>query len=668
MGVLSNLVDAARLAINRMPVFSEKEKRLAHVALDATATDCKSYADTAAILAFPGIDDNTTGEVLNLEDTWAGWGSGGNYTLGLQTNGASLWLTGGNASGTDGARIRMIGGAAIGGAGTMQFYNGTTVTLEHEPAGNNYWDFQANNIVTTGDIYTPNFYATANGPNDWINLSFGDSTNQWRAGLTYGNGTRGGKFEIWTGRTGIDLYSADSASPGDFRVYDNTTTTLYFDAALNQWDFSTNEIIGVTGIKFDEVSPPAHAEGLVFFDTTTHTLNYYNDETDVTVNLGEENLLRIYNNSGVALADGDAVKISGAFGTLPTVSKAVATTGTSPVVGIVTHSIPNGSIGYITTFGIVRDVDTSGFVAGDLLYLSSATSGAITNVAPSFPNKVIQIGSCITSDVATGTIFVDIDQGTSRLTVSKSYTFASRAATSGQYYQAGYYQAPAAAATLTQASPTITVGAANASHAAHAFMVSGGIGTTDGSDLWLTASGVSILDDGTLNLADSEVLSTTLNSTTFQDQYLETSKKWLGAVTFTLSSPGGGTTFSFSFNYGLAKYEDLGNIDGTIRSLECVGLCNASDAGFNIQLLYHNSSGWTYSAGAFVPGNTPILDMNVDHGTPNNIVAGEHFAYKRTGVDQAMQSSQSEGLVIRITTTTNNAVSYMDSHLTATIP
>ena len=81
---------------------------------------------------------------------------------------------------------------------------------------------------------------------------------------------------------------------------------------------------------------------------------------------------------------------------------------------------------------------------------------------------------------------------------------------------------------------------------------------------------------------------------------------------------------------------------------------------FNVQVYHHNDVGWVYSAGAFVAGNTPILDQNVIHGTENNIVGGEHFAFKHTGDTDAIAGASSEGLVMKVTTSVSNSISYMD--------
>jgi hypothetical protein len=245
--------------------------------------------------------------------------------------------------------------------------------------------------------------------------------------------------------------------------------------------------------------------------------------------------------------------------------------------------------------------------------------------------------------------------------VYKSYDYSSRTGASGTEYVGGFYDYSAADANLTNAATTVNFGTANNPYAAHAFIVSGGNGSTDGSDLVLTVSGTSIDDAGTRTPADSEVIEPTA-AVSAANTYFETTKKWLGQVTFTLSSTGG-TTFSYDFNYGLCKYEDFGNRSFKVDEFEATGFCNATDTGFDLRLLHHKTTGWTYSAAAFAPTPTVVAAQTTVHGTESDLTAGEQFAFKRTGLDELVDGIGSEGIIIEVTTSTNNAISAMTCHV-----
>jgi hypothetical protein len=421
---------------------------------------------------------------------------------------------------------------------------------------------------------------------------------------------------------------------------------------------------GATDFTFTPTAAPAYARGKCFYDSTEEAMSYYNEVSDVTINMGQEMVLRGENNSGGILLDGTAVFISGSSGTLPRLQKAQPVNGKKQVIGLVTHDIANGSVGYVCTFGVVRGIDTSTFSAGDALYLDATTPGALTNVEPTYTQPTIMIGHVINSDPA-GKVFVDVEHAAGATVLTRSYTFASRNAASGEYFQAGFYEAPAAAVALTNASPSATLGSANSPSGAHVCVVASGPGSTDGSDLVLTVTGTSITDLGIRTTGDSEVVVPVATTSSLSDMY-ETAKKWIGQVTLTLSSTGG-TTFSYTFNNALAKYEDFNNTDMKLRAVECVGLCNTGDSGFNIEVYHHNAIGWNYHATAFVPGNTPVLSFTNEYGTESDPVAGEHFAYKHSSLATAISGAAMEGLLIKVTTTVNNSISYMDTHLTVTV-
>ena len=243
---------------------------------------------------------------------------------------------------------------------------------------------------------------------------------------------------------------------------------------------------------------------------------------------------------------------------------------------------------------------------------------------------------------------------------TKGYNHTSRG--TGTHYVGGFYDAPAADANLTNASTTQTDGSVNGAYGAHTFIVAALAGVTDGSDLVLTVTGTSITEAGVRNAADSEIIVADCTAAS-TNEYFETAKKWIGQVTLTLSSTSG-TTFNFDFNYGLAKYEDFLDSDVVITAFEIEGEAGANDSGYNVSLLHHSSTGWTYHASAFSPGGTVICDMNTDYNTEVNLVSGEDFAYKRTNLNTAIVGSSTEGVIVKITTGSANSVDHSDIHIT----
>lgn len=131
---------------------------------------------------------------------------------------------------------------------------------------------------------------------------------------------------------------------------------------------------------------------------------------DVTLQVGQEQVFYVRNNSGVTIPNGSAVYQVGTIGVSGkiTVARFIAN-GTIPAqryIGVTTQDIPNGSDGFVTCIGKVNGIDTSGFNEGDYLYVSPTIVGGLTNVRPTAPNFKVPVGVVISSHHANGTICV----------------------------------------------------------------------------------------------------------------------------------------------------------------------------------------------------------------------------------------------------------------------
>ena len=224
------------------------------------------------------------------------------------------------------------------------------------------------------------------------------------------------------------------------------------------------------------------------------------------------------------------------------------------------------------------------------------------------------------------------------------------------YYTNGFYDCPVTDSNLTQVSATQVHGTAGTGAAAHAIVVAGAAGTTDSGDLVLTASGTSVDNDGVRTTGDTEIVVPDCTASA-ANQYYETEKKWLGQVTYTLSSTTG-TAFSYDFNYGFAAYEDFGDSDFILDHFLFEWLGAATDAGFNIMFHHHKATGWTYHATAFDPGASPIYSLSSDYSTDRSLISGEYGRWKRSGLAIPVDGSGSEGIVIHVTTTVNNSLQW----------
>lgn len=127
--------------------------------------------------------------------------------------------------------------------------------------------------------------------------------------------------------------------------------------------------------------------------------------TNVTQQIGQEIYVRARNNTGVQINDGQVVFINDAQGNNPTIALANADSiNTSEIIGVATENISDNGTGYVTVFGNVNGINTSGFNDGDALYLS-ATNGTLTNSIPAPPHNTVFVGYALNS-TNNGRIFV----------------------------------------------------------------------------------------------------------------------------------------------------------------------------------------------------------------------------------------------------------------------
>ena len=129
----------------------------------------------------------------------------------------------------------------------------------------------------------------------------------------------------------------------------------------------------------------------------------------VVQQIGEETYARVRNTTGVDIPNGTVVGFAGADTDALLVAPYLAD-GSSPslyILGIMTHDLPDsGEKGYCTVWGFVRNLNTSAFTAGDVLYASPSVAGGLTKVKPTAPNNVIPVAACVVSDATNGVIFV----------------------------------------------------------------------------------------------------------------------------------------------------------------------------------------------------------------------------------------------------------------------
>lgn len=175
--------------------------------------------------------------------------------------------------------------------------------------------------------------------------------------------------------------------------------------------FSGLDVSGTTtsdDFAFDTAaSPGSYTKGVMRWNDTFKCPEYDNGDDAVTNQIGQENHVRVVNQSGGDILDGKVVRINGASGDLPTIVLAQADTAAnaSGTIGLATHNIESTTQGTVTTQGRVSNIDTSAFIAGDIVYLDSSTAGGLTATPPTIR---VRIGIVMTAHATTGSILVNV--------------------------------------------------------------------------------------------------------------------------------------------------------------------------------------------------------------------------------------------------------------------
>ncbi len=108
------------------------------------------------------------------------------------------------------------------------------------------------------------------------------------------------------------------------------------------------------------------------------------------------------------MVSGDVVYPVGATGDNPEADLAKSDSYmTCRPIAMTTENIGNNSVGYATIFGRVKNLDTSMWEEGDLLYVSCSTAGQSTNVKPNYPCFAMRVGVVLRKHATEGIVIVD---------------------------------------------------------------------------------------------------------------------------------------------------------------------------------------------------------------------------------------------------------------------
>ena len=196
------------------------------------------------------------------------------------------------------------------------------------------------------------------------------------------------------------LVTTDSTTTGSIFISGSMTITGSFNLS--------GSINNVQKINFDTTDSEELTEGQLGWNSNDGTLNLGLTDGDVTLQIGQEQHYYVRNQSGQLIENGSVVYKTGVSENKLLIDKFVADNSVDheTVLGLATEDIPDNSNGYVTSFGYVRDVDTSAFQEADLLYADGTITGSLTTLQPFAPSQSIFIGF-VTDASTSGSIFVN---------------------------------------------------------------------------------------------------------------------------------------------------------------------------------------------------------------------------------------------------------------------
>jgi len=218
---------------------------------------------------------------------------------------------------------------------------------------------------------------------------------------------------LWTLDNGDTYYCADNTMGAAVWVLQqNAVPTL--NQILSLADSANSNPINDLGyLDFDTALAHSVVEGELAWNSTDGTLDL-GLQGGLKNKLGQQLVIKARNTSGSLISKGSVVKVVGVSGGFVGINLAQANNvaNSETAFGIVAEDIANTSNGFVAINGIIHGLNTNAFTEGDILYLSTTTPGAITNVKPASPNYIVILGYVAKKSATDGHILLHVQNDT----------------------------------------------------------------------------------------------------------------------------------------------------------------------------------------------------------------------------------------------------------------
>ena len=303
---------------------------------------------------------------------------------------------------TSGLVSPTYGGTGVNNGSNTLTWN-ASYSLNQSVASGDAPTFTGTNFSAIPNAALSNSAITVNG----TSISLGGSgtiTAVNPNALTLGTGLSGTSYDGSTAvtaaiaNTGV---TANSYTYGSFTVNaqgqltaaSSNATTGSGSIVLAAAPTVSGEWSSFDSVSFNTSATPTSAVGKVYWDGGT-TLNI-GMTANVTQKVGEDQFYYIKASS--AIAKGQVVMFTGSVGASGVITGAPATgvTDGSYIMGVAAEAISLNGFGLVQSFGILRNVNTSGYSDGDILWYNPAVTGGLTKTKPSAPNIKVQMAAVV---------------------------------------------------------------------------------------------------------------------------------------------------------------------------------------------------------------------------------------------------------------------------------
>lgn len=279
-----------------------------------------------------------------------------------------------------------------------------------------------------------------------------------------------------------DVAGPTSATDNAITRFDGTTGKLIQNSLVTIDD--TGNVSGINSITdpdtigFNTAYATPLTAGKLGWDNTYNTLGFGMSGGNIIQHIGEDTY--IYIKATAAITKGQVIMFTGSVGASGVLTGAPATgvTNGQYIVGVAAESIALNGFGYVQTFGELRNVNTSAFADGDILYYNSAVTGGFTTTFPT-SGLIVTVAAVVNGGSVGGGIIQIRVTVTQRITASTGITVTQT--------NAGTTIANSGVTSVTGTAPVVSSGGATPaiSMAAATTSVNGYLTSTD----WNTFNG-----------------------------------------------------------------------------------------------------------------------------------------------------------------------------------